>query len=129
MYIMKKIIYIITVMKVYFNNSCKICKAEIDLYKKEEISEINWVDITNNKQAKIETKKNFKELLRRLHVEKNGEIFSGAKAFLLVWKNIPKYKFLYKIFSLPIIFQIFSVGYEIIAFFLYLKNKKQIKTN
>ena len=129
MYIMKKIIYIITIMKVYFNNSCKICRAEIDLYKKEEISEINWVDITNNKQAKIETKKNFKELLRRLHVEKNGEIFSGAKAFLLVWKNIPKYKFLYKIFSLPIIFQIFSVGYEIIAFFLYLKNKKQIKTN
>ena len=129
MYIMKKIIYIITIMKVYFNNSCKICKAEIDLYKKEEINEINWVDITNNKQAKIETKKNFKELLRRLHVEKNGEIFSGAKAFLLVWKNIPKYKFLYKIFSLPIIFQIFSVGYEVVAFFLYLKNKKQIKTN
>ena len=129
MYIMKKIIYIVTIMKVYFNNSCKICKAEIDLYKKEEISEINWVDITNNKQAKIETKKNFKELLRRLHVEKNGEIFSGAKAFLLVWKNIPKYKFLYKIFSLPIIFQIFSVGYEVVAFFLYLKNKKQIKTN
>ena len=126
---MKKIIYIITIMKVYFNNSCKICKAEIDIYKKEEISEINWVDITNNKQAKIDTKKDFKELLRRLHVEKNGEIFSGAKAFLLVWKNIPKYKFLYKIFSLPIIFQIFSVGYEIIAFFLYLKNKKQIKTN
>jgi predicted DCC family thiol-disulfide oxidoreductase YuxK len=126
---MKKIIYIITIMKVYFNNSCKICKAEIDLYKKEEISEINWVDITNNKQAKIETKKNFEELLRRLHVEKNGEIFSGSKAFLLVWKNIPKYKFLYKIFSLPVIFQIFSVGYEIIAFFLYLKNKKQIKTN
>ena len=27
-------------MKVYFNNSCKICKAEIDLYKKEEIDEI-----------------------------------------------------------------------------------------
>ena len=27
-------------MKVYFNNSCKICKAEIDLYKKENIEEI-----------------------------------------------------------------------------------------
>ena len=114
-------------MKVYFNNSCKICKAEIDLYKKEKIDDINWVDITDNNQANIETKKNSKELLRRLHVEKNGEIFSGAKAFLLVWKNIPKYKFLYSIFSLPIIFQIFSLGYEIIAFFLYLKNKKQLK--
>ena len=116
-------------MKVYFNNSCKICKAEIDIYKKEKINQINWIDITDNNIAKLETKKDYKQLLRRLHVEKDGQIFSGAKAFLLVWKNIPKYKFLYKIFSLPIIFQIFSVAYEIIAFFLYLKNKKQIKTN
>ena len=117
------------IMKVYFNNSCKICKAEIDLYKKEKIDDINWVDITNNNQANIETKKDSKELLRRLHVENNGKIFSGAKAFLLVWQNIPKYKFLYSIFSLPIIFQFFSVGYEIIAYFLYLKNRKQIKNN
>ena len=116
-------------MKVYFNNSCKICKAEIDLYKKEKINQINWIDITNNQIAKIETKKNYKQLLRRLHVEKDGKIFSGAKAFLLVWKNIPKYKVLYSIFSLPIIFQIFSVIYEIIALFLFFKNRKQLKTN
>ncbi len=116
-------------MEVYFNNSCKICKAEIDLYKKEQVNEINWIDITNNKAARIETNKNNKELLRRIHVKKDGKIFSGAEAFLIVWKNIPKYKILYSIFRLPIIFQMFSVLYEIIAFFLYLKNKKQIKTN
>ena len=44
-------------MKVYFNNSCKICKAEINLYKKENIKEIDWVDITNNELAEIETSK------------------------------------------------------------------------
>ena len=114
-------------MKVYFNNSCKICKTEIDLYKKEKIDEIDWVDITNNELAEKETSKDSKQLLRRLHVKKDGKIFSGAKAFLLVWKNIPKYKFLYSILRLPIIFQLFSLVYEIIAFFLYLKNKKQIK--
>ena len=27
-------------MKVYFNNSCKICRAEINLYKKEKVQEI-----------------------------------------------------------------------------------------
>tara|TARA_B100001057_G_C22271203_1_gene727005 strand:+ start:232 stop:579 length:348 start_codon:yes stop_codon:yes gene_type:complete len=114
-------------MKVYFNNSCKICKAEINLYKKEKIDQINWVDITDNQNAKIETNKNYKELIRRLHVKKDGKIFSGAEAFLLIWKNIPKYKILYSIFKLPIIFQIFSIIYEIIAFVLYLKNKKQLK--
>ena len=47
-------------MKVYFNNSCKICKAEIDLYKKENIQDIDWIDITNNNLAQKETSKNSK---------------------------------------------------------------------
>ena len=114
-------------MKVYFNNSCKICKAEIDLYKKEKIQEIDWVDITNNYTAEQETSKNSKQLLRRLHVKDGQEVIDGASAFLLLWKKIPKYKFLYNFFKLPIIFQLFSFVYEIIAFFLYIKNKKQLR--
>jgi len=114
-------------MKVYFNNSCKICKAEIDLYKKEKIQEIDWVDITNNEIAEKETLKNDKELLRRLHVKEGQKIAQGAEAFLLLWKKIPKYKFLYNFFKLPVIFNLFNIAYEIVAFFLYLKNKKQLK--
>tara|TARA_B100000579_G_C22437582_1_gene668312 strand:- start:72 stop:419 length:348 start_codon:yes stop_codon:yes gene_type:complete len=113
-------------MKVYFNNSCKICKSEIDLYKKEKIQGIDWVDITNNDLAQKETSKNSKELLRRLHVKEDEKIIGGAKAFLILWKKIPRYRILYKFFKLPVIFTIFSIIYEIIAFFLYLKNKKQI---
>ena len=114
-------------MKVYFNNSCKICKAEIDLYKKEKIQEIDWIDITDNALATRETSKNNKELLRRLHVKEGGKILEGAEAFLALWKKIPKYRFLYNILKLPIIFNIFSFFYEIIAFFLYQKNKSQLK--
>ena len=114
-------------MKVYFNNSCKICKAEIDIYKKQKIQEIDWVDITNNLSAEKETLKSDKELLRRLHVKDNEKVFEGAEAFLLLWKKMPKYRFLYNFFKLPIVFNIFSIIYEIVAFFLYLKNKKQLK--
>ena len=114
-------------MKVFFNNSCKICRSEINLYKKENIKDIDWIDITNNSDAEKETSRNDKELLRRLHVKENGKIIQGAEAFLYVWKKIPKYKFLYKFFKLPIIFTIFKYCYEIISFFLYLKNKKQLK--
>ena len=113
-------------MKVYFNNSCKICRAEINLYKKENIKEIDWVDITNNSNAKIETLENEKELLRRLHAQDGDKIIGGAEAFLLVWKKIPKYRILYSFFKLPLIFTMFKIGYEIIAYFLYLKNKKQL---
>ena len=116
-----------SIVKVYFNNSCKICKAEIDLYKKEKVNEIDWIDITNNDLAEKETSKNNKQLLRRLHVKDGENVLQGAEAFLLLWKKIPKYKFLYNFFKLPIIFQLFSFTYEIVAFFLYLKNKKQLK--
>ena len=113
-------------MKVYFNNSCNICRAEINLYKKQNIKDIEWIDITGNKSAELETLKDDKALLRRLHIKDGGKVISGAEAFLLVWKKIPKYKFLYTFFKMPIIFTFFSYFYEIIAFFLYLKNKEQL---
>ena len=73
------------------------------------------------------TNKNDKQLLRRLHVKTEDKILEGAEAFLIVWKKIPKYHFLYKFFKLPGVFSIFKFGYEIVAYFLYLKNKKQLK--
>ena len=45
-------------MKVFFNNSCKICRSEINLYKKENIKDIDWIDITNNSDAEKETSRN-----------------------------------------------------------------------
>jgi len=111
---------------VYFNNSCKICRTEINLYKKQNIKDIEWVDITDNETAEIETQKDAKSLLRRLHIKDGANIIEGAEAFLLIWKNIPKYRFLYKILKKPIIFNIFSFFYEIVAFFLFLKNKDQL---
>ncbi len=114
-------------MKVYFNNSCKICRAEINLYKKEKIQEIDWIDITDNSIAEKEISKTDKELLRRLHVKDGEKVLEGAEAFLVLWKKMPKYKFLYNFFKLPIIFTLFSILYEIVAFFLYIKNKKQLK--
>ena len=115
-------------MKVYFNNSCKICRSEINLYKKENMEEINWIDITNNLSAEKETSKKDKELLRRLHVNDGSRVIEGAEAFLFVWKKFPKYNFLYKFFRLTILFQVFKFNYEIVAYFLYLKNKKQLKS-
>ena len=113
-------------MKVYFNNSCKICRSEINLYKKENIKDIDWIDITNNSDAEKETSRNDKELLRRLHVIENGEVIGGAKAFLIIWSKIPKYKFLAKILSFKPLFIIFHYLYEFVAFFLFLKNKHQL---
>ena len=55
-------------IKVYFNDSCNICRLEINHYKKIADSSLEWVDITNNEDALVKTSKTQAELLRRLHV-------------------------------------------------------------
>ena len=114
-------------IKVFFNDSCKICRLEINHYKQIANSDLEWIDITNNKEAQIITSKSPAELLRRLHVIENGQIIAGAKAFLIIWSKIPRYNFLYKLFSIKLIFIIFHYIYEFIAYFLFLKNKNQLK--
>tara|TARA_B100000214_G_scaffold323624_1_gene260166 strand:+ start:302 stop:649 length:348 start_codon:yes stop_codon:yes gene_type:complete len=114
-------------MKIFFNNSCSICRSEINVYKKQDIRKLEWIDITDNKNAEIDTQKTAKDLLRRLHVKTDGKVYSGAKAFIILWNSMPKFKLLGKILSLPILYHLFSLSYEVVAFFLYLKNRKQLK--
>tara|TARA_B100001559_G_scaffold275519_1_gene246082 strand:- start:79 stop:429 length:351 start_codon:yes stop_codon:yes gene_type:complete len=114
-------------IKVFFNNSCNICRLEINHYKKISDTNLEWVDITNNEEAIKLTSKSQKELLRRIHVIDNGNVIGGAKAFVIIWSKIPKYKFLSKLFSIKIFFVIFHYLYEFVAYFLFLKNKNQLK--
>ena len=114
-------------IKVFFNNSCNICRLEINHYKKIADSNLEWIDITNNEEALKLTSKSQEELLRRLHVIDDGEVIGGAKAFIVIWSKIPKYKFLSKLFSIKPFFLIFHYMYEFVAYFLFLKNKNQLK--
>jgi len=110
-------------VKVFFNNSCNICRTEINHYKKHRDNKSEWEDVTNNKEAQKITSKSYKELLRRMHVVQDGKIIEGAESFLIIWKNVPKYHFLYKIFKIKPLFFLLNIFYEIAAYFLFKKNK------
>ena len=114
-------------IKVFFNNSCNICRLEINHYKKIADSNLEWIDITNNDEALKLTSKSQEELLRRLHVIDDGKVIEGAEAFVILLSKIPKYNFLSKIFSFKPFFVLFHYIYELIAYFLFLKNKHQLK--
>ena len=57
-------------IEVFFNDSCSVCRIEINHYKKQN-SSIKWTDITNNESAQLKTNKDGKSLLRRLHTIHN----------------------------------------------------------
>ena len=109
--------------KVYYNEKCSICRIEINYYKKK-ISNIEWVDI-NNHDFINETFKNKNQILRRLHIKNGNRILIGIDAFIFIWSNIPQYRNLSKLLKLPIVYQLAFIGYEILAFFLFIKNYKQ----
>ncbi len=75
-------------IKVFFNNSCNVCRLEINHYKKIADSNLEWIDITNNDEALKITSKSQEELLRRLHVIDDGKVIGGAKAFIIIWSKI-----------------------------------------
>ena len=110
-------------VKVFFNNSCNICRAEISHYKKYSGRNLEWVDVTDNQDAQQLTSKSYRDLLRRMHVIQDGRVIDGAESFLIIWKNIPKYNFLYKIFKIKPLFFFLNIFYEIAAYFLFIKNK------
>ena len=38
-------------IKVFFNDSCSVCRLEINHYKKISDNNLEWIDITNNDDA------------------------------------------------------------------------------
>ena len=56
-------------------------------------------------------------------VIQDGKVIDGAESFLIIWKNVPKYNFLYKVFKIRPMFIILNIFYEIAAYFLFIKNK------
>ena len=111
--------------KVFYNNSCSICRFEINHYKKIT-KNINWIDISNLKLPSKQINLGPKSLLRRLHLIKNGKLYSGIDAFIQLWSEIPRYRFLSNLLKKPIIYQISWFLYEILALFLFFKNKNQL---
>jgi len=115
---------------VLFNGDCEICSKEICAYQSYGDSEglpIDFKDINDTDLDPFGLTRD--ETARQLHVIKNSELFVGVKAFITLWNEMPKYRFLAKIFSLPgaeKIAQFFY--YHVIARYLYKRDIKRLKT-
>ena len=114
---------------VLFNGHCKICNKEICVYQSYgagrglpiDFKDINAIDLAPFGLTRNET-------ARQLHVIKNYEIFKGVKAFVVLWNEMPRYRFLAKIFSLPVVTDLAQFFYyHIIARYLYARDIKRLK--
>lgn len=99
--------------KVLFNDNCPVCSFEINhyaAYAKKQGLPIQFDDLNGPDRAAWGLDED--TAARRLYVLHNGELTSGIPAFLVLWKEMPRYRWLAKVVGLPGIKQLASVAYD-----------------
>ena len=98
---------------VLYNAECPVCNFEISHYA--EYAEgndlpIRFDDLNSDALGRWSLTED--QAARRLYVIHNNEITSGIPAFLILWEQMPKYRWLGKIIAFPGIRQISIAGYD-----------------
>lgn len=101
-------------IQVFYDGKCGLCRREIAYYKRiapENIFE--WVDITVDASSLEKIGVAYADGLKLLHArDAQGQLHVGVDAFLLIWQQIPRWRILATIVSLPIIRPVANSAYR-----------------
>ncbi len=102
-----------TASTVLYDGSCPLCTVEINQYKKISLDgKINWVDVSSSEFVPPAGQSK-EALMQRFHVIKpNGDLVSGAAAFVHVWEQLPGWNRLAKVAQVPGALDVMEFGYD-----------------
>ncbi len=115
--------------RVLYNADCPVCRFEIDHYAAYSAAKalpIGFDDL--NSDALHEWGISADDATRRLHVLKDGALYSGIPAFIVLWQDMPRYRPLARLVSLPGVNWLAVQVYDrILAPLLYRWNLRRMK--
>ena len=84
-----------------FDGSCPLCRREIALYQSlAPLQTVSWLDVSNDKTGLGNSDK--ARYMARFHVRlEDGQVISGAAAFVALWLVMPGWRWLGKVGRLP----------------------------
>ena len=89
--------------EVLYNDACPVCRREVKHYAR--LSERAALPITYDDLGDAAELAKWgitpEDAAKRLHVRKSGQIYAGIPAFLVLWREIPQYRWLARIVALP----------------------------
>ncbi|MBG1231818.1 thiol-disulfide oxidoreductase DCC family protein [Aestuariivirga litoralis] len=100
---------------VLYNARCPVCNFEIGHYAQyagDNSLPIRFDDL--NSEALAQWGLDADTAARRLYVLHQGTLTSGIPAFLVLWAQMPKYKWLVRIVDVPGVKQVASVVYDFV---------------
>lgn len=99
--------------RILYNGACKICNGEIATYARyaAEHDLPLWFEDLN--QTDLEAwGLSRKEAARVLHIRHEGRAFAGMQAYLVLWRQMPRYRPLARVLGAPLIRQVATVLYN-----------------
>jgi len=104
-------------IKVFYDGKCGLCRREIEHYKViSPLSVFDWVDVTVDSAALEKFSISYADALKLLHAEDaQGVLHVGVDAFLLIWRQIPRWRILAKIVAFPGVYSIMNIIYKVFA--------------
>jgi predicted DCC family thiol-disulfide oxidoreductase YuxK len=105
---------VMTRLRVFFDGACPACSKEIALYQRADRRQaIDWQDVARA-PAGFDLPLPRETLLKRFHVQRpDGEMVSGARAFIEVWAALPGWRWLARLCRAPGIPSLLEVSYRI----------------
>lgn len=86
---------------VLYNGDCPVCSREVASYKTmaaKHGAAIRWRDVTAEPEALERQGLSRDDAIKRLHtVDAEGHLHAGVDAFTLIWRRLPKMRWLARI--------------------------------
>ncbi len=104
----------VSMIRVFYDGKCGLCRGEIDHYKRIAPQNMfEWIDITVDSTPLVALNITIEDGLRLLHVQdSDGKICQGVDSFLVIWKNIPRFRWLARIVRIKPFYAIAAFLYD-----------------
>lgn len=106
--------------QVLYDGSCPLCRREIAFYQQQETSQatlqahqkIQWVDVSGS-TAQVPASYTQAQLMARFHVQnQQGQVLSGAAAFVYLWSLLPGWRYLSYVAKIPGMLKLLELSYR-----------------
>lgn len=115
---------------VLYNADCPVCSYEINhyaAYSRNQALPIRFDDL-NDSDLMRDWDMDADRAAQRLHVLKDGALLSGIPAFIALWQEMPRYRWLARVVRWPILNQIACVTYDrVLAPLIYRWHLRRIR--
>ena len=116
------------VTSVLYNGDCPVCSSEIRHYERYAARSnlpIRFDDLNDCDLSRWGVSAD--AAARRLHVLKDGKVLDGIPAFLALWREMPRYRWLARLVGLPGIRQVAVAIYDhVLAPALYRRHLRRM---